>query len=192
MSAMHVSDSAVVRAEAPRLVRVLVVEDDFGDYDAVARALRKMVAFEAMTTRAKTLEAARKLMGERAYDVLLIDYNLGMECGSRLLAEIGGRSSKAVPILLTGTLDQGVHEAALKAGAICCISKGDLSPTLLETTIRSAMYTHRLEFEVMLLVKAVEAGEVENARSMLALIRDRMPWLKLQASPRLAAVTHLD
>lgn len=161
----------------PKLVRILVIEDDFGDYDAVARALRKMRAFEAMATRAKTLESARKLMSEHAYDVLLIDYNLGVECGSRLLDEIGGRGSCAVPILLTGEADHRVHELALRAGAICCINKSDLSPTLLETTIRSAVYTHRLEAEVMVLVKALNAGEVENARSMLTLIRERMPWL---------------
>ena len=168
----------------PKLIRVLVIEDDFGDYDAVARALRKLQSFEAMATRAKTLESARKLMAEHAYDVLLIDYNLGVECGSRLLDEIGGRGGHAVPILLTGELDHRVHESALLAGAICCINKRDLSPTLLETTIRSAMYTHRLEAEVMVLVKALNAGQVENARSMLTLIRDRMPWLAAEPGKR--------
>lgn len=173
--------------ELPRLLRVLVIEDDFGDYDAVARALRKIGAFEAMPTRAKTLEAARKLMSEHAYDVLLVDYNLGVECGSRLLDEIGGRGSRAVPILLTGEADPRVHDLALSAGAICCINKRDLSPTLLEMTMRSALYTHRLEWEVMILVKALSAGELDNARSILTLIHERMPWLTARPRPGTSA-----
>lgn len=153
-----VSTGASVGARRPRFVRVLVIEDDFGDYDAVARALRKMVHFEAKPTRAKTLEAARKLMSECIFDVLLIDYNLGAECGARFLKEIGGRAGSAVPILLTGLLDREVHENALSAGAIGCINKGDLSPTLLETTIRYALYTHSLEVEVAALLRSVAAS----------------------------------
>jgi DNA-binding NarL/FixJ family response regulator len=166
----------------PQLLRVLVIEDDFGDYDAVARALRKMHSFDVMTTRAVTLEAARKLMSEHDYDILLIDYNLGVDCGTRLLDEIGGRGSKAVPILLSGLVDSHVHEIALQAGAITCISKSDLSPTLLETTIRCSMYTHQLEFEVALLLKSLDAGEAGNAKEMMALVHKRMPWIRRRMS----------
>ena len=127
------------------LIRVLVVEDDFGDYDAVARALKKMTSFDALVTRAKTLVAARKLMAEHDYDVLLLDFNLGPEFGTRLLEEIGGRGAKSVAILLTGLANQDVHDAALRSGAIGMILKEDLSSTVLENTIRSSLYTHRLE-----------------------------------------------
>lgn len=168
---------ATEKGAFPRLVRLLVIEDDFGDYDAVARALRKMTNLAATSTRAKTLEAARKLMSQHSYDVLLIDYNLGVECGARLLDEIGGRNGKAAPILLTGLLDGAIHETAIRAGAISCISKSDLSPTLLETTIRCAMYTHLLEREMSLLVQTLDTGEVQNVQAMLGLVRNRMPWL---------------
>ena len=143
--------------QMPSRIKVLVVEDDFGDYDAVARALRKIVSFEAAATRAKTLEMARKLRAESQFDVYLIDYNLGAESGARFLQEIGGRSGHGVPILLTGLLDREVHEIALQAGAISCINKRDLSPTLLETTIRYALYTHRLEIRYAGLLETLTA-----------------------------------
>lgn len=150
----------------PHAINILVVEDDFGDYDAVARALRKMEHFEARTTRAKTLEAARRLIAENAYDIFLIDYNLGEESGARLLQEIGGRSGRGVPILLTGLIDRSVHEISLRAGAIGCINKADLSPTLLETTIRYAIYTHRLEAQVAgLLSKLTKRAEHSSSSS---------------------------
>jgi DNA-binding NtrC family response regulator len=144
--------------ELPNLVRVLVVDDDFGDYDAVARTLRKMQHFQAECTRAKTLESARRLIAENVYDVYLIDYNLGAECGARFVQEVGGRSSRGVTILLTGLLDRHVHDNALRAGAISCINKSDLSPTLLETTIRYALYTHRVEADISRLVRALVGG----------------------------------
>ena len=138
-----------------RMIRVLVVEDDFGDYDATLRALAKMVRFRAATTRAKSIEAARHLMSEHRYDVLLVDYNLGVDCGARLLHEIGGRLAGSAPILLTGLIDATIQEEALKAGAICCINKIDLSPSLLEATIQSALFTHKLENEAAALLKAL-------------------------------------
>jgi DNA-binding NtrC family response regulator len=141
--------------ELPSALRVLVVDDDFGDYDDVARSLRKMNHFKADFTRAKTLEAARRLIAENSYDVYLIDYNLGAECGARFVQEIGGRSGRGVAILLTGLLDRQVHDNALHAGAISCINKSDLSPTLLETTIRYALYTHRVEAGISRLVQAL-------------------------------------
>ncbi len=147
------SESAMT-AVSPRMIRVLVVEDDFGDYDATLRALGKMLRFRAVTTRAKSLEAARHLMVEHRYDVLLVDYNLGVDCGARLLREIGGRLAGSAPILLTGLVDATIQEKALEAGAICCINKGDLSPSLLEATIQSALFTHKLENEAAALLRA--------------------------------------
>jgi DNA-binding NarL/FixJ family response regulator len=157
--------------ELPVKIRVLVIDDDFGDYDAVARALRRMEHFQAEFVRAKTLEAARKLIADNSYDVYLIDYNLGAECGARFVQEIGGRSGKAVAILLTGLLDRHVHENALRAGAISCINKSDLSPRLLETTIRYALYTHRIEADISrVLLALTEAGNATKAALAAALM----------------------
>lgn len=180
----HSSEPASSEAgliEFPRQLKVLIVEDDFGDYDAVARALRKIEQFEVSAVRAKTLEAARLLISEHTFDVMLIDYNLGTESGARLLKEIGGRGSRSVAILLTGLIDRGVHEIALQAGAIGCINKSDLSPTLLETTIRSALYTHRLEAEVSSLLWALASESVGTqghpiSAATLATLQ-RAPWL---------------
>jgi DNA-binding NtrC family response regulator len=153
--------------EMPSLLRVLVVDDDFGDYDAVARCLRRMDNFQAQFTRAKTLEAARRLVADNVYDVYLIDYNLGAECGIRFLQEVGGRSGRTVAILLTGLLDRHVHENALRAGAISCINKSDLSPRLLETTIRYALYTHRIEAAVSKVLTALAAQAASSAKTLL-------------------------
>ena len=162
----------------PKRLRVLVVEDDFGDFDAVARALRKVRGFELSVTRAKTIEAARKVMADMRFDVYLVDYNLGAESGARFLKEIGGRGGHGVPILLTGLYDSDVHEISLRAGAIICINKSDLSPTLLETTLRCALYTHRLEKELSDLLRSIStAADGKAIAAGLQAIAVRMPWL---------------
>ena len=138
----------------PTSLKVLVVEDDFGDFDVVSRALRKMHAFEVRVTRAKSIEAARRVMADISFDVFLIDFRLGNDTGLRLISEIPMRDGIGVPILLTGLLDSNVHETSLKAGAAICICKDDVSPTLLETTLRSAIYTRRLELRLLKLIQS--------------------------------------
>jgi DNA-binding NarL/FixJ family response regulator len=151
-------DTSAAASAGPKMIRVLVVEDDFGDYDAVARALRRMHHFQALVTRAKTLESARKLISQHDYDVLLIDFNLGPEVGTRLLDEIGGRGAKAVSILLTGLVDHEVHEASLRSGATGLIVKSDVSASVLENTIRYALYTHQIEADASGVLRALLAA----------------------------------
>jgi DNA-binding NtrC family response regulator len=151
------SEQIVDTHVAIRQLSVLVVEDDFGDYDAAARALKKMVQFEARPTRARTLEAARRALANQEFDIHLVDMNLGAESGARFLIESGGRSGRGVSIALTGLLTQEAHDLALRSGALACIAKKDLSPTLLETTIRSVLHTRRVEAEYQRLVQEMSS-----------------------------------
>jgi len=153
---LHAQPDAKARA-FPSSLKVLVVEDDFGDFDAVSRALRKMQAFEVRVTRAKSTEAARRVMADIQFDVFLIDYNLGDETGLHLLKDLPSLGGSGVPILLTGLLDSNIHEISLQAGAAICICKDDLSSTLMETTLRSALYTRRLEMQLMQMLQAASS-----------------------------------
>ncbi len=56
----------------------------------------------------------------------------------------------------------------MRAGAICCINKADLSPSLLETTIRYAQYTHQREAEMAALLKSLAASVALNASQVSA------------------------
>lgn len=148
------SYNELIAQTSKKLLQVIVVEDNFADFDDIARCLRKMICFEADVTRAKSIEEARMAFLEKQFDIAFIDFCLGHESGARLLQEIGGRSSKIVPILITGLPDERVQEIALNAGAIGCINKNDISVSLLETTIRYCLHNHRREHEYKnLLVK---------------------------------------
>lgn len=131
-------------SESPNAhLRILVVEDDFGDYDAVARALKRMNVYTSEHLRAKTLVEARKALADQSFDVALVDFHLGSESGAQLLDELNTTDRSIVPILLTGRSETHVHQAALQAGAASCINKDDLSSTLLETTFRYTLHNDR-------------------------------------------------
>lgn len=130
--------------QRPRLT-VLVIEDDFGDFDAVFRALRRSMVFEFVTSRARTMREARHLVATQHFDVALVDFNLGLDTGLHFFRENGGRLGGILTILLSGSPSPDVQRAALEAGAIACINKADVSATLLESTIRSAQHTRALE-----------------------------------------------
>lgn len=175
---------AVIVRPRKRL-NILVLEDDFGDYDAAARALKKMYDYEARCTRAKTLESARLLIAQNTYDVYLIDYHLGTESGARFLQEIGGRSSHAVPILVTGRIEGEVQDSALVAGALSCINKSDLSPTVLESTIRSALYTHQIETEIVDLLSQLAVAGYDSPSTRI--LRERFAERVAAAPPAAVA-----
>lgn len=148
-----------------QLLRVLVVEDSYADFDDMRRALRKSEAFDVQISRATTLEEARRARASQEFDVAFIDFNLGGESGARFLDEIGGRSSTTLPILVTGLVDQRVQSIALNAGAIGIINKADISPRLLETTIRSAFYTRDVEQRLHGIIDAISRQGDETTPS---------------------------
>jgi DNA-binding NtrC family response regulator len=144
-------------------LKFLVVEDSFADFDDLRRALLKMESFKALVTRAKTLEEARLARTQQSFHVALIDYNLGVESGARFLQEMGGRFGSMAPILITGLPDPHIQDVALRAGAIGLINKADLTPTALETTIRSALYTHEAERKLRGIIARLTASEPRQA-----------------------------
>jgi ActR/RegA family two-component response regulator len=149
---------AVEEALRPgRELRSLALEDSFADFDQLRRALLKTNAYRFQLTRARTLEEARLARARESFDIAFIDYNLGVESGVRFLQELGGREGETIPILITGLPDPRVYEIALKAGALALINKTDLTPTLLETTIRSALHARAVERKFRQIIAAFAA-----------------------------------
>ncbi|MEQ8825421.1 MAG: response regulator [Filomicrobium sp.] len=144
-------------------LHILVVEDDFGDYDNLCRAVRNMPHLTATTDCARSIAEARQLLAQGDFDIALVDYCLGTETGIRFLKELGGRTGSIPAILLTGLDELLPQNTALDAGAISCINKDDLSPTVLETTIRFALHTHKLETSTQKIVDHFISKNTEPA-----------------------------
>ena len=135
---------ALFNVPDPWHLKVLVVEDDLADFHWTLTTLAGMEEYEVSILHAASAEAARDLIQTNDFDLALIDYQLPDGHGDELVTALRQRSSRCAPILLSGHNMAEVSHFALRSGAVAAISKDDLNPSLLETTIRFALRNQAL------------------------------------------------
>lgn len=133
-----------------RTIRVLVVEDHEEDYYFLTKMLGQVRSGvyvpEWASTYAEGLAALRR--GE--HDVGLFDYDLGQGTGIELLREAHALGSTMPILLLTGFQSPEIDEAALQAGAMDFLAKGELNPVQLERAIRYALHQAAMRTKLQL------------------------------------------
>src|SRR5690606_22603792 len=85
---------------------------------------------------APTEAAAQAMLKQHRYDVGLFDYKLGGTTGLELLRSLQQQQCEIPIILLTGSENPELDQAALDAGAADYLYKGALDTTRLERAIR--------------------------------------------------------
>ncbi len=139
----------------PRL-RVLLVEDDEDDYVLTRALLAEAEGARFELQRARTVAEALGAIRTQPPDVVLLDYRLGEETGLDFLGRLPVDLSTPV-ILLTGQEERAADVAAMKAGAADYLVKGEVTPGMLERSIRHAIEQARLEEVLRLRDRAVGA-----------------------------------
>ncbi|MFP3871201.1 MAG: PAS domain S-box protein [Syntrophobacteria bacterium] len=123
----------------PRVLRVLLVEDDEDDYviirDLLSETEWRQFTLDWASTYAGAVETAR----QAEYDVYLIDYRLGERNGLELMRELHLDGCRSPIILLTGQGDHDVDLKAMQAGAADYLEKAHINSHLLERSIRYAV-----------------------------------------------------
>ena len=99
---------------------VLVVEDEVRVRDMLSRALKEM-GFHS--TLSPTAEAAFKLLGERSFDIVILDLNLPGMDGMEFLKRLRERSNNAEVIILTGFGSLEAARAAIHLDVVDFITK---------------------------------------------------------------------
>ena len=119
-------------------IRVLLVDDDEDELLIVGDMLHVACTEKFDLTWASSYEQALDCIRQQCCDVCLIDYRLGEHSGLDLLAAVTAKPGHPQVILLTGAGDRGVDVAATTAGAADYLVKDELTPALLERSIRYA------------------------------------------------------
>ena len=119
-----------------KTVRVLVLDDSEDDFAFVKILLGKSLAFTYELQWAQTEEAALTALKRGGLDVALFDYKLGGTTGLEILQTLQGQQCEIPIILLTGSENPEIDQAALSAGAADYLCKGSLDTTRLERAIR--------------------------------------------------------
>ena len=119
-----------------RVLRVLVLDDNEDDFAFVKVMLGKSLSCTYQLEWAPTEAAALKALETSRFDVGLFDYKLGGTTGLEILRTLQGQQCEMPVILLTGSENPEVDQAALDAGAADYLCKGSLDTTRLERAIR--------------------------------------------------------
>lgn len=137
--------------------RVLVIDDDEDDFFILKNLLHEIPDRKFAVQWARSYDEGKTAlcdMGENTdFDVCFIDYRLGKRTGIDLLREAMAKEVGIPMILLTGYGQHEVDLEAMKVGAADYLVKDQISPFLLEKTIRYGI--HR--FETLAALKEQEA-----------------------------------
>ena len=124
----------------PQLITVLLVEDDEDDYVIIRDVLAEIEGQYFELDWASNHEEAIEKASLNRYDVCLMDYRLGQRDGIQLAGDFLRRCHFQAPIiLLTGLGSHDVDVRAMREGVADYLEKSNLTPDLLERSIRYAI-----------------------------------------------------
>lgn len=121
------------------IIKVLLIEDDEDDVLLAREYLLESKYYRFEVEWEPNPERAREMMTNSQFNVFLIDYRLGSENGLDLIKFAQDKGVLVPCILLTGQGDLKVDLDASRYGAADYLVKTELSPSLLERSIRYAL-----------------------------------------------------
>ena len=150
-------------------IKIILVDD----HRSVLWGLDKLIEGEhprmQVVGTATTLVEAMRLMGETSPDVIVMDIDLNGESGISAIPKIIAQSSAKV-LMLTGSRDHSLHDAAILAGAKGVVEKGEDAVTILKAIEKIASgeiwldraATSRIFLELSIKRTAIERDPEQN------------------------------
>jgi signal transduction histidine kinase len=128
--------------------KILLIEDDEGDYILTSTALTSSPIKKSVVKWVQTYQSALEELDKDTYDAVLVDHFLGEHTGLDLIREAVSRNYQPPFILLTGQDTYELDLEASRSGAMDFLAKKDMSPSILERTIRYAIARSQSEKEI--------------------------------------------
>ena len=130
------------------IYKILLIDDDEDDYIIFRDLLSDINEVKYDLDWANNYKLAVETIKKGTHDIYFVDYRLGRYSGLELLREVKNFGCKAPLILLTGLGDHEVDIEAMKTGASDYLVKNEVTPSLLERSIRYALKHKKLEDEL--------------------------------------------
>lgn len=133
-------------SEDPK-VKLLVIDDDFDDFFSLRRKLLSPDGKDYEIVHVDNYDDGIKELERTSYDAVLIDYFIGDRSGTEIFDTFDGAPKMPV-IVLTGSDDRDVEQAALKAGAFDFLDKNALTAATLVRSINFALKRYEVEKDI--------------------------------------------
>ena len=117
-------------------INAMIVDDNRGDCIVVKRKLEQLPMWDVDCSTMESGAEAIAGMKEQAPDVVFMDYMLGSETGTDIVHQLKEAGCNASFILLTGRGGEEAAVEALREGVSDYISKQELSPEILDRSLR--------------------------------------------------------
>jgi len=121
--------------------RVLVIDDSESDRVVLKRQLSKMENIAADVVEAEDIATGMKALEHEAIDVCLVDYRLGPDTANDFAASARRAEYRVPVIMVSGYTREELHEELPSSSLTHFINKEEISPLLLELTLRNAVET---------------------------------------------------
>ena len=139
-------------------IKILLVEDDADDARLIHDDLEN--ASPVQLVHVTRLAEAEQKLGERRFDVVLLDLFLPDSKGLETLRSIHARSAALPIVILTGLDDEEMGLKAVESGAQDYLMKGEINSRVLIRAIRYAMDRKRLEDQLLQAQKLEAIGSL--------------------------------
>jgi diguanylate cyclase (GGDEF)-like protein len=126
------------------VIRVLLIEDDEDDYILTRDLLSEIPNTQYSLAWAAIPEVGWEAIEKQAFDIYLLDHHLGALNGLLLLERAKSNGIQVPIIVLTGQDDRQTDLDAMRAGAADYLVKGQITPQILERSIRYSLEQARL------------------------------------------------
>ena len=150
-------NDASARAAGDRALAVLLVEDDADDAFLVRNRLRKANP-HAVVEIVSTYDAGLRAVRSGRFDAALVDQRLGASTGLSLIERARSAGVTIPLILLTGQTGTDIEIDAIRRGASDYIDKNEMTPRLLDRTIRYSLQRSAAAAELAALQRRYEAA----------------------------------
>ena len=126
-------------------IKVLLIEDNAGDYEIILQMLEVSEKAEFKLTYTPRLVSGLKLLESKKFDIILLDLGLPDSVGLESFKTILNKHPAIPIIILTGLANEEIGIQAIRYGAQDYLVKGEFNGKLLVRAIQYAIERKKLE-----------------------------------------------
>lgn len=120
--------------------KILIVDDSKNECFLLSEYLSSGAVGDYDCQSANSLDDAKKLLDERAFDCIIVDHLIGLETGLEFVIQHEKSNYAEIPvILISGYGDPALEQEARKAGAAGFVAKRDLTEELINKVVSEAI-----------------------------------------------------